>query len=40
MEKKTRSLAVKVQLRVPDLEGREIANPDEFEGFRGRFGFV
>jgi dynactin 1 len=42
------NLAAKVQLRLPDLEGKgvrpggevEIVNPDDFEGFRGRLGFV
>jgi dynactin 1 len=48
-EKKARgNFAAKVQLRLPDLEGKgigpggevEIVNPDDFEGFRGRLGFV
>lgn len=47
MEKKMRSFAAKVQLRLPDLEGKirsgrevEIVNSDDFEGFRDRLGFV
>ncbi|CAG8982572.1 hypothetical protein HYALB_00007288 [Hymenoscyphus albidus] len=47
--KKSRgNLAAKVALRLPDWDGKginrgrevEIVNPDEFEGFRGRLGFV
>jgi dynactin 1 len=50
VEKKTRgNLAAKVCLRIPDLEAKgmmdrerevEIVNPDDFEDFRGRLGFV
>ncbi|PMD45716.1 hypothetical protein L207DRAFT_482205 [Hyaloscypha variabilis F] len=49
IEKKARSnFAAKVQLRLPELEGKgvrpggevDIVNPDDFEGFRGRLGFV
>lgn len=49
IERRTRgSVAAKVHMRLPDLEDKgvrpggkvEIVNPDEFEGFRGRLGFV
>ena len=49
IERKTRGhLAAKVHLRLPDMEYKgvrpggevEIVDPDEFEGFRGRLGFV
>jgi dynactin 1 len=48
MERKSRSMVAKVALRLPDLEGKgvsrgrevEIVDPDDFEGFRGRLGFV
>jgi dynactin 1 len=49
VERKARgNTAAKVHMRLPDLEGKgvrpggqvEIVNPDEFEGFRGRLGFV
>jgi dynactin 1 len=49
IEKKARSnFAAKVQLRLPELEEKgvrpggevDIVNPDDFEGFRGRLGFV
>jgi dynactin 1 len=49
VEKKARgNFAAKVQLRLPDLEWKgvrpggevEIVNPDDFDGFRGRLGFV
>jgi dynactin 1 len=48
MEKRSKAMAAKVSLRLPDLEGKgisrgrqvEIIDPDDFEGFRGRLGFV
>ena len=49
MERKARgNTAAKVALRLPDLEDKgvgtgrevEIVNPEEWEGFRGRLGFV
>lgn len=48
MEKRSKAMAAKVSLRLPDLEGKgvsrgrqvEIVDPDDFEGFRGRLGFV
>ncbi|KAK0100652.1 hypothetical protein ONS95_007105 [Cadophora gregata] len=49
MEKRLRGgLAARVLLNLPDLEGKgvrpggevEIVNPDDFEGVRGRLGFV
>jgi dynactin 1 len=49
MERKARgNMAAKVALRLPDLEGKgvgigrevEIANSEEWEGFKGRLGFV
>ncbi|CZR52612.1 probable DYNACTIN (150 KDA DYNEIN-ASSOCIATED POLYPEPTIDE) ro-3 [Phialocephala subalpina] len=49
LERKAKSnLAAKVQLRIPDLERKgvrsggevEIVDPDAFENFRGRLGFV
>lgn len=48
-DKKRGALAAKVELRLPDLEAKavgksfksvEIVDPDEFEGLRGRLGFV
>jgi dynactin 1 len=46
--KKRGNMATKIELRLPDLEAKgigggrevEIVEPDEFEGFRGRLGFV
>lgn len=47
MEKKARKMAAQVTLRLPDLEAKgingrevEIVDPDDFEGLRGRLGFV
>lgn len=49
IERRTRgNIAAKVHMRLPDLESKgvrpggevEIVNPDDFEGFRGRLGFV
>ncbi|TVY81003.1 Dynactin [Lachnellula suecica] len=48
IEKRARNMAAKVALRIPDLEAKgvsrgrqvEIVNPDDFEEFRGRLGFV
>ena len=49
MEKRSRGgLAARVLLNLPDMEGKgvrpggevEIVDPDDFEGFRGRLGFV
>ncbi|KAE8450851.1 hypothetical protein EG329_005764 [Mollisiaceae sp. DMI_Dod_QoI] len=49
IERKAKSnMAAKVQLRIPDLERKgvrsggevEIVDPDDFEDFRGRLGFV
>lgn len=48
IEKKRGIMAAKVELRLPDLEAKgvgsgrevEIVEPDDFEGFRGRLGFV
>jgi len=48
MEKRYKGVAAKVAMRLPDLEGKgvnrgrevEIVDPDDFEEFRGRLGFV
>ncbi|TVY47532.1 Dynactin,150 kDa isoform [Lachnellula occidentalis] len=48
MEKRSKIMAAKVAMRLPDLEGKgvskgrevEIVDPDDFEGLRDRLGFV
>lgn len=48
IEKRSKHMAAKVSIRLPDLDGKgssrggevEIVDPDDFEGFRGRLGFV
>ena len=47
VDRKKGTLAAKVQLRIPDMEVKsyglrevEIVEPEEFENFRGRLGFV
>ena len=48
MEKRSKIMAARVALRLPDLESKgvskgrevEIVDPDDFEGLRGRLGFV
>jgi len=48
MEKRSKIMAAKVAMRLPELEGKgvskgrevEIVDPDDFEGLRDRLGFV